>query len=160
MVSHPETPDETLFVFPCVSGFKVSKTGGEVQLIGINSRIASQLEYLVRCGHFHAGFLEERREAAHRLLLAVNQEGTLRGSCLPVPGEEFRLVGVGGKSVDRVNGRVYRNLFAEEVDMRGAVDDPSGEAAAGCIADKNYARIRTPEVVLEVIPYPPAGAHA
>ena len=105
MVSHPETPDETPFVFPCVSSFEVPKTGREVQLIVINFQIASQLEYLVRRGHFHAGILEERREAAHRLMLAVNQEGTLRDSCLPVPGKEFRLVGVGGKSVDRVNGR-------------------------------------------------------
>jgi hypothetical protein len=44
-----------------------------------------QFKYLVRCGHFHAGILEERREAAHRLLLAVNQERALRISCLPVP---------------------------------------------------------------------------
>lgn len=93
----------------------------------------------MRCGHFHAGILEERREAAHRLLLAVNQESTLRGSDLPVPGKEFRLVGVGGKSVDRMNARIHRNLFAEEVDMRGTVDDLSGKGAIGCITDEHNA---------------------
>lgn len=126
-------------MFPCVTGFEVSKTGGEVQIYGFNTKIASQLEYLVRCWHFHAGIVEERRETAHRFLLAVNQESTLRGSDLPVPGKEFRLVGVGGKSVDRVNARAYRDVFAEEVDMRSTVDDLSGKGAVCRIADKHYA---------------------
>lgn len=41
----------------------------------------------------------------HRLLLAVGQKGALGAADPAVPGEEFRLVGVGGKAVDGFGGR-------------------------------------------------------
>ncbi len=41
----------------------------------------------------------------HRLLLAVDQDGALGSADPAVPGEKFRLAGVGGKAVDGFGGR-------------------------------------------------------
>jgi hypothetical protein len=89
--------------------------------------------------HFDAGVFQQRRKVAHGLLFAVHQKRSLRVSRLSVPGKEFGLVGVGGEPVDRVNSRLHRDLLTEEVDMRGAVDDPAGKGAVGGIADKDNA---------------------
>ena len=99
------------------------------------------------------------RELPHRVVFAVNKEGTLRAD-LPLPGQQLRLVGMGGESVDGVDASPNRIILAENVHLLGAVDNAARESTAGCIADEHDARILATDIVLEVVPYTAAGAHA
>ena len=77
-----------------------------------------------------------------------------------MPGEEFSLVSVSGKSPDGKNFRTDRDLFVIEANGFRAVDNSPRERATGRIPDKDDTRLRPPNIVLEVMPYSPTRAHA
>lgn len=53
------------------------------------------------------------------------------------PSEQLPLVGVGGKSVDRMDHAADRNFFAEQTDMLGPIDDLPRNRAGGGKSDED-----------------------
>src|ERR1700722_10234121 len=120
---------------------------------------SSQVERLIRPRHFDASVEKMCSELAHGVFFAVNKKRTLCTGLL-LPSQQFRLVGVGGKAIDRVDARPNRNIFAEDVHLRGAVDNLACKRPNGCVADEHDARILPTEIVLEGVAHAAAGAHA
>ena len=77
-------------------------------------RTPLQLEHLIRLRLFDDRVGKVRREGAHGVFFAVNQEGPLRGGQL-LPSQQFRLVGVCREAVDGVDVGPDRNGLAEDV---------------------------------------------
>src|SRR5271157_5233758 len=67
---------------------------------------------------------------------------------------------MGGETVDRVDASSHRNLFTKNVYLLGAIDDLPGQSATGGVSDKHDARLRAPQVVLEMVAHATARTHA
>lgn len=74
-----------------------------------NSSPSLQLKTLAERRHLDRGARQHGGELAHRGLLAVGEERARRTG-VPVPSQKLSLVGVGGKTVDRVDPRAHRYL--------------------------------------------------
>ena len=90
----------------------------------------------------------------------MNEIGDFGVAGLFVPGEQIFLVGMGGEAADGIDGGIDADFFAEDLDDSGAVDDPPRQRASRGVADEHHAAAPVPQVVFEVMPHPPAGAHA
>src|ERR1700730_2448702 len=120
---------------------------------------SSQVERLIRLRHFDASVEKMCSELAHGVFFAVNKKRTLCTGLL-LPSQQFRLVGVGGKAIDGVDASPNRNIFAEDVHFRGAVDNLACKSPNGRIADEHDARILPTEIVPEVVAHAATSAHA
>ena len=99
------------------------------------------------------------RELLHDVFLAVNKERTLSARLL-LPGQQLRLVGMGGETIDGVDAGPNRNILAENVHLLGAVDNLACKRPDGGVADEHDARILATKIVLEVVAHAAARAHA
>ena len=118
-----------------------------------------QLISLSERGHFHLCVFEKRPELSHDFFFAMDQK---RSRCAHsvMPCEQFIAVGVRGKSVDRMDACPHRNVFAKQMDGFRSIDDLTRERAFGRKADEDHAGILPPQIVLEMVAYPPACGHA
>lgn len=114
----------------------------------------------MQCRHLYLGIRQVFCEMLHRFPVTVYQKGGFRLSGLSVPGQQFRLIGVRGKTTDSVNTGPYRYLFAINMYMICTVNDTSGQCAACGIANKDNAVLFPPQIMLQVMPYPTTCAHA
>src|SRR5580658_8553185 len=109
-----------------------------------------QIECFVKLRHLDTRAAELCGELLHGAFLAVDEKGA-RGLRGLVPGQQRRLIGVGGKTPNGIDARPHRNVFVENSDMPRAVDDAARRRAVRSVADKNGAALRAPEIVLEVM---------
>ena len=65
------------------------------------------------------------------------------GAGVLMPGEQFGLVGMGGKSIDCVDAGVNRDILAEDTDLFRAVDNAASKRAGSGVADKHDTRLRS-----------------
>src|SRR5579859_6820884 len=101
---------------------------------------SSQVKHLIRPRHFDTSVDKMCSELAHGVFFAVNKERTFCAGLL-LPSQQLRLVGVGRKAIDGVDASPNRNIFAEDVHLRGAVDNLACKSPNGGIADEHDARI-------------------
>ena len=76
------------------------------------------------------------RERGHAALLTVDEKSSFRAR-LSLPVQQFGLIGMGRKPVNRADTRPDRNVVAEDSHLLGAIDDPTCESAAGSVSDEH-----------------------
>src|SRR5690606_29434366 len=76
------------------------------------------------------------------------------------PGQQFLLISMGGKAADRVDIRPDLDFLPENPDHFLTVNDPPAKGAFRRKADKDDAGFPAPDIVLEMVADPAAGAHA
>lgn len=77
-----------------------------------------------------------RSELRHAVLLAMDEKGSLRAS-LPLPVQQFCLIGMGRKPVNRVDTGPDGNVFSENSYLLGAIDNPTCKRTAGGVAHEH-----------------------
>ena len=98
-------------------------------------------------------------EVGHDAFFAVNEESIFWPGLL-MPGEQFRLIRMRRKSIDRMDFRSHRDFFAKDSHFPDAVDYLSRERSARGEADKYDGRIFAPKVMPQMMTDPPARAHS
>ena len=99
-------------------------------------------------------------ELLHYRLFTMDKERRLASPDAAAPCEQLPLVGVSGKSVDRMNRAAYWNLFTEEPHMLGAIDDLPRNRARGSKTDEDDRRFFPPQIVSQMVSDPPSRTHA
>ena len=128
-----------------------------------DARLAVEVEDLVRLGHHHLEvqlLLQQPLERQGRLQFPVDEDGQPRRLEVRRPGEQLRLVGVGGQPGDLVDVGLHRDLLAEDAHPLVALQQAPPQRALRLEADDDHVGLGPPQVVLEVVADPPGVGHA
>ncbi len=129
------------------------------ELTSTGSLATLQFKTLILQWLFNLGIDKISLELVHAIFFAMNEESTPCTGLL-LPGQQFSLIGMGGKTVDGVNARPNRNLFAENSYLFGAINDATRESTCGSLANEHNSAIIAAQVVLQVMTHATTGTHA
>src|SRR5579883_2035285 len=95
----------------------------------------------------------------HCRLFAMHQKSRSDVLDAVAPRKELALIGVSRKAVDRMNMRTNRNVLIEQLNARRAVDNLTGGRADAGEADEYDRRLRSRQIVAQVMTHAAASAH-
>ena len=106
--------------------------------------------------------LDAALERALRRRFAVDDEDLrgLRARDLVEPAHDLVGVGMSREAVEALDLRLDRDFLAEHAHARDAVDEPAAKAPLRLVADEQDCRLRTPEVVFEMMQHAARIGHA
>ena len=96
----------------------------------------SNRKTLIQSRHNHPGSFQAGSKLAHYRFVAMNKIGAFGIAGLLVPCKQFSLIGMRGKSVDRIDPGAHGKFFPVDFHFFGAIDDIARECACGSVADK------------------------
>ena len=99
-------------------------------------------------------------ELLHYRFFTMDKERRLASPDAAAPCEQLPLVGVSGKSVDRMNRAADWNLFTEEPHMLGAIDDLPCNRTRGSKTNEDDRGFSAPQIVSQMVTDPASRTHA
>src|SRR6516165_11127184 len=99
-------------------------------------------------------------ELLHYGFFTMDKERRLASANAAAPCEQFSLVGVSGKSVDRMNRAADWNLFTKKPHMLGAIDDLPCNRARGSKTNEDDRGFSAPQIVSQMVTDPASRTHA
>src|SRR5690606_11941297 len=111
-------------------------------------------------GRYTEALLKPRGQPVAPALFAMHQMHGWATSDGRVPVHQSILSGMRRQAADGVDTRLDADVLAVYAYDLGAVDQSTVQGAFGLVADNHDLRLRTPEIVPQVMNNPPTGTHS